>query len=369
MKRLAMQNLPRSLATTAFLTPLLAALSFSSAALAQAPEPSAADKATARALLDEGDALLKKGNVQAAHDKYKAADAIMGVPTTGLSLADAQVKLKLLVEAADTYARVQRFPVNSGEPKAFTQAREQAERRLAEVTERIPSATVKLAQGEPSDAMKLTLDGVEVSAATRFLPRKLNPGKHEAVIDSGNFRGAQSFELAEHESRTVTIALNPTGKPTLGGSGATTSADPNAGGNTTTGGAVGNDASGNANPPPHEEPKPSAEHPIHPGVWVGVGVTGAATLVGVLAGVAALGAKKDLTAQCPGGLCVTVEAQNTYDRAVGAANFSTASFVLGAAAGGATALVYFLTDAPATPSTGRVTPVLGPGYLGVGGSF
>ncbi|MBM4358555.1 MAG: hypothetical protein FJ096_10655, partial [Deltaproteobacteria bacterium] len=134
-----------------------------------ASEPSAADKATARALLDEGDALLKKGDAQSAHDKYQSADTIMGVPTTGYPLAESQLRLNMLVEAADTFARVQRYPVKPGEPGAFTKTREEAGRKLAELQRRIPTATLAVGGATVSDAMRVTIDGVELAKAARFL--------------------------------------------------------------------------------------------------------------------------------------------------------------------------------------------------------
>ena len=356
MKKPTMQNPTRTAATTA----ILGALTFFTVtARAQAPvaEPSAEDKATARALLDEGDALTKKGSLEAARDKYKSADAIMGVPTTGLSLADAQVKLNLLVEAADTYARVQRFPSKAGEPKAFTQARAQAEKRLAELTERIPSATVKLAQGEPSDVMRVTIDDREVSAAARFLPRKLNPGKHQVVVDSGEFRGTQSFDLPERANQTVTVTLAATGQPAFKST-STTQTPAGGGGSEPSVGTV----------PPIGGDRATSP-PVHPGVWISVGVAGVGALVGTISGLGAFGAKRDLETQCPGGVCVTNEAKDTYARATGLANVATASFVLAAAAGGTAGLVYFLTSEPAPAASASIMPVVGPGYLGVAGSF
>lgn len=352
-------TLPAALAT------LLGVLTLSEASFAESPvskpsvedkAPSAEDKATARALLDAGDALMKQGNVQGAHDKYKAADAIMNVPTTGLPLADAQMTLKQLVEAADTYARVQRYPVHTGEPKAYTVARAQAERHLTELAERIPTASLKLAAGEAEDAMRVSIDGRDISSAARFLPRKLNPGHHEAVIDSGNFRGSQSFELAERESRTVTVTLTPTGKPAFG---------------------RGNGSDAKPVAPSADGASKGAETPsssgdgarVHPGVWVGVSVTGAAAVVGIITGVLALGAKKDLQTQCTGGLCSTPESESTYDSAFRVTTAATASFVLSGVAGGATALVYFLTKSTPPATSAGLTFVVGPSYLGLRGGF
>src|SRR5436190_23509399 len=53
-------------------------------------EPSAADKETARSLMDEGDRKFAAKDYKGALDAYQGAHAIMGVPTTGLEVAKAQ---------------------------------------------------------------------------------------------------------------------------------------------------------------------------------------------------------------------------------------------------------------------------------------
>src|SRR5262249_44553309 len=53
--------------------------------------PSAADRETARKLLDDGDAAFEKKDYDGALKAYAAAHAIMHVPTTGIEVAKAQV--------------------------------------------------------------------------------------------------------------------------------------------------------------------------------------------------------------------------------------------------------------------------------------
>jgi hypothetical protein len=317
-----------------------------------APEPSAADKATARALLDEGDALMKKGDAQGAHDKYQSADAIMGVPTTGYALAEAQLRLNQLVEAADTLARVQRYPSNANEPKAFTKAREDAGRKLAELQRRIPSATLAVEGAPVNEAMRVTIDGRELATTVRFLPRKLNPGRHEAVVDSGDVRGRASFTLVEGDNRTVTVPVAATGLPRFGG-------EPSKG-----------DAGGNAAPPPTGPTPGEPRRGLHPGVWIGVGVGGAALALGAVTGGLALARTSDLDAACPQKACVTPEAQDDLDRATKLAHVSTLGFAVAGAAAGAALVTWLVTDdAGSTAKKASIAPLVGPGYLGVSGSF
>src|SRR5689334_23470549 len=55
--------------------------------------PSEADKGKARALFTEGCKLLDAGDAQGAFTDFQEAHKIMGVPTTGLYLAKAEVAL------------------------------------------------------------------------------------------------------------------------------------------------------------------------------------------------------------------------------------------------------------------------------------
>ena len=76
-------------------------------------EPTAADRETARSLMQEARDLRDKGHVQDALKRFKAADDIMHVPTTGLEVARTQASMGMLVEARDTVANIRKLPVGS----------------------------------------------------------------------------------------------------------------------------------------------------------------------------------------------------------------------------------------------------------------
>src|SRR5262249_1001249 len=62
-------------------------------------EPSAADRETARSLMNEGDAKFDAKNYAQALKAYQGAHAIMGLPSTGYAVARTQAALGQLVEA------------------------------------------------------------------------------------------------------------------------------------------------------------------------------------------------------------------------------------------------------------------------------
>src|SRR5262249_50029770 len=112
------------------------AMTFASAARA---DPTAADRETARALLDEGDKKIEEKDLEGALKAYRAADAIMGVPTTGIEVSKTLAAMGQLLSARDKALEVSRYPKKQGEPSAFTQARTESEQLAESLGERIPS--------------------------------------------------------------------------------------------------------------------------------------------------------------------------------------------------------------------------------------
>src|SRR5438445_7341158 len=101
---------------------------------------SAADKETARTLMNAGRKAREAGDHKASLEAFKKADAIMNVPTTKLEVGHEYEALGLLVEARDAYLAVTRLPVApKGDPKPFVDARKEAEQRADALEPRIPS--------------------------------------------------------------------------------------------------------------------------------------------------------------------------------------------------------------------------------------
>ena len=84
-----------------------------------AGSPSAADRATARTLMTDGYTALKNGEPAKALEKFRAADALVHVPTTGLAVAEAQVQLGQLVEAEQSATAVVNMPAHDDDPPPF----------------------------------------------------------------------------------------------------------------------------------------------------------------------------------------------------------------------------------------------------------
>ncbi|HEX8795126.1 MAG TPA: hypothetical protein VF765_29465 [Polyangiaceae bacterium] len=184
---------------------LFAMLAVSSSALAS--EPSAADKETARGLMAEGRADRDKNDLKGALKAFAGADAIMHVPTTGLELARAQAAVGQLVEARDTALRVTRSPSSPGEPAPFKAARDAASALNDQLEARIPSLTVNVKNVPSGMTATLTIDGVDLPSEVIGQPRKLDPGHHVVEAKAGTAYGKQEVDVAEKDSKEVSIEL------------------------------------------------------------------------------------------------------------------------------------------------------------------
>ncbi len=300
-------------------------------AVVQAGGPTAADRATARQLMLDGRNLRYDGNLMGALEKFLAADALMGVPTTGLELAQTQAELGLLVEAQDTCSRVIRHPETRGEPQPFREARRAAMELREQLRQRTPHLRFVFPTPEDSNRVELRVDGVLIPREAHPMPRFVNPGKHQVVVIVGPRRRVIPVTVAEGEGRDVSLVL------------------------------------------PESESNESLSPEIGrgPDPWVLGGFTTAAagTVLGSVAGVLAWSERKKLDDACPDRMCSAQEMER-LDRAYGYANVSTYAFIVGGigAAVGVGALFASKANDPRTDVGVGVTPA-GGGALRVTGTF
>jgi hypothetical protein len=295
-------------------------------------EVTPADRETARALLDEGDGKLSRGDVRGALDAYLGADKIMGVPTTGLEVGRAQAKLGLLLEARDTLLRVTRYPQEPGEPEAYTRARAAATALALELVVRIPSLQIEVAGPTDDASIEASVDGVLLPAGTHRHARKVNPGEKVIRVQADGFRAAeQRVAVSEGEQRVVRLRLEPL--------------------------------------PPGAEPAG-----LSPLVWIGFALGGAGLGVGAVTGIVSLVRTGDLKEQCQNGVCPAAAASD-IDRAMLLANVSNVA--LGVGAIGVVLGIVGIAISGDEASTGgdteaaalELSPMLGPASLGMSGRF
>lgn len=313
-------------------------LAVSPSALAQ----SAADKESARLAFEQGKTKRSKGDWAGALEAFKAADAIMRVPTTKLAIARASLALGKLVDARDAALAVALIPVEPREAKAFTDARRSAAELARELEPRVPTMTIELVGAPSTDETEVTVDGVAVPKIAIRTPRRVDPGKHVLVASLRGGEVTAEIDIAENDKRSVALDVTELAKRPLPGLVVEKVAPER----------------------PAEPPPKSGKSPL---LWVGLGVAVIGAGVGATAGLLSMSHKSDVDAQCRDGKCPPA-AYDALDEAKSWATISTVGF---AAAGAGVVLagigLFIKTDA--SNKSARVAPLVTAGGAGLQGSF
>ncbi|MGO8992583.1 MAG: tetratricopeptide repeat protein [Polyangiaceae bacterium] len=339
-------------------SPLLVSLaSLTLLAPTTAHAQTAADRATARELGQDGQAALDKKDYTTAEDRFRRADALFHAPTLLLGYARAEAGLGKVVNASEAYNRIVREGVPPGAPAVFAQAVEAAKAEAGAVQARIASVTITVAGPENPT---VTLDDQPVPVAALGVKRPVDPGEHVVKATGDGWQPSETkFTVADAGNANANLTLlkvpgssaaaatpAPAGQPAPAASGGTASADT---GTTSSSG--------------------STQRTVGI-VGIAAGVVGLG--VGAVTGILAIGKHSTLSTECPDGTCSSAQSQSDLSSYHSIGMVSTIGFVAGGvlAAGGA---VIFLT-APhgqsAAPKTGVwITPFVGPGSVGAVGRF
>jgi hypothetical protein len=315
--------------------------------------PTEADKARARALLNEGYDLMEKADPKTALDKFREADALVHLPITRLSIARAQSAAGQLMLARVTLQPLLDEKPKAGEPAAFTQARRDAEDLAARLDVSIPSIVVTLVSAPPDVFVRL--DDHPFQAMQLGLPQKVDPGAHTIVATGGGQDKRAAFTLAEGETRPISLDFTA---PDI-------------------------------SPPPSTAPVPTAPRKdtepgrptpaAHSGTrwlaWAGLGVGAAGLAFGSVEGLMAISARNRATQDgCLDGKCPP-PAQSDEHSSQQAATISTVAFSIGAA-GVVVGIVGLLLPGGSStaerPNQARGPNArleIGPAYLGLSGEM
>ena len=304
--------------------------------------PSEADKAKARALMDEGDRRVERGDQAGALVVYREADAIMGVPTTGIEVARTLASLDKLIEAREVALAVARIPAKPGEARVFGIARRDAAELASELERRIPSLRIDVDEFEHPSTVSVKIDGVTIHPPPLLAPRKLDPGRHTVVIAAPDYRTQTRWiTLAEGDDRTLDVELISV-------------APPKRARRLVISGPARSDR--------------SAEGSVSPLVYVGFGVGAAGLVVGGVAGAMSLSHAAEAKEFCANDVCAPAASED-LEASKKWGNISTIGFAVGGV-GIAVGIVGLATSGGSErPTTARVEPVIGPRWTGVRGRF
>ncbi|HEY5960080.1 MAG TPA: hypothetical protein VIV60_26185 [Polyangiaceae bacterium] len=292
----------------------------------------AADRETARLLMDQGDEQVERGALEAALALYLGSHELMHVPTTGIEVARTYHALGRLVEARDSALEVLRMPSSSNEPQPFTDARAAAAQLAAELEQLIPILTVEIAPAAAAAHATLSIDGATVPKAARDLSHALNPTTHSILASApGYYDVEQHITLERQERRQLRLDLRPFGKVSA---------------------SFTHTRDGNA---PAIDQAHASDHATRwrwP-LWAGVGVGGAGLVVGAIAGAFSLDRASAAKRYCNGNVC-TPSAQSDRDAASSAARISNIGFAVGALGAVVAIGSWWLSTRPAPDSGASV---------------
>ncbi|MFO0588976.1 MAG: tetratricopeptide repeat protein [Polyangiaceae bacterium] len=283
------------------------------------------EKEAARALAEQGYDLFTDGKYIEAAQKLDEAEAIFHAPTHLELAGRALEKAGKLLAARDRYQRAVAEAPSPKWSKGFQKSYADAQRELLALKPRIPTLQIKLSGVEP-DKASVTVDGASSSAADYASPRDVDPGAVTLQIDApGMASEVRDLTLKEGEKRSIDVTLRA---------------------------------------------RVDGRGPLAPGV-IGVSVGAVSLAIGAVTGAMSLGAVSNLDKACPDKRCPATEA-GELSRAKTLSTVSTVGFSAGAAlaAAGAVLLLVRPFGAAETKVGGaRVTPLVGPGFVGLKGEL
>ena len=297
-------------------------------------EPPAADRETAREDMTQGRAARAKGDHEAALAAFKAAHAIMNVPTTGLELGISLMDVGQLLEAREVFLASAKHPETPGEPPKFASARAEAKQLADGLVVRIPAVHVVFAGVPAGQTAKLTIDDRDVPVVGPSVMRKVNPGSHTLVAHVGDKERKETIDIKEGESRDVTIDFADKPAPIV------------------------------APPPPPG--KVAVESHTSPLVFIGFGVAGAGIIAGSITGLMSMSRASSVRDSCVDGKCPP-STHDDYDSGKTLGNISTVAFIV-AGVGAAVGVVGLFSKAK-TKEGPTVSLYVSPFGTGLSGSF
>ena len=304
-------------------------------------EPSAADRATARALAGEGYQALQEKDYATAADRFSRADALVHAPTLMIDWARSLAGLGKLVEAQERYEQIVREGVEPKAPKSWHRALADAGAELAQLKPRLAWVTISVSGAAQPE---VTIDGAPVPAAAIGVRRAVNPGSLQVQAQAKDFLSqTKTVELREGAEESVDFQLEP---------------DPNA------------RVAAAVKPPPAPPPAPAEHHNRAP-MYVAFGVSAAGFVVGAVTGGLFLSKRAELDGVCTAdGACESkhTDLKKQYDTL---GIVSPIGFAVGVAGAGTGLALWLLNrDGAGSSSQGvSVHPYVGLGNVGAVGSF
>src|SRR5688572_573408 len=144
----------------------------------QLPRPveTATERASARAMADQGFDAFDAGQWQLALDRFERAQALVHSPVHQLFIARCQANLGRLLESRETYVAVTRERLPASAPPALSEAQQSAIAELLALDARIPLVVVALEGELDGTQPEVSMDGKPLPRALLGVPYPVDPG-------------------------------------------------------------------------------------------------------------------------------------------------------------------------------------------------
>jgi hypothetical protein len=325
------------------------------AARADAPvsPPTEEQIEAARVLYHDARELRRQGRLHEAVDKAMQALAIAATPVTALEAGELLVESGRLVEARDVVRSVALMPVSPRESDKGRDARQLAAALGSQLDMRIP----KIAVAARPAGVTLLLDGKPLAPMDPTAWLGVDPGPHAIVVRVDD-RPCTTINLTLSEGEERTLELHDAASACRPEPPAVELPRSPVAPDVTTRPAA-------PVPPPARSPAPR----LTGWQWAGLAVGGAGVIAVGVGGGLAVHAKSDydgVASECPARGC----SQDGFDVRTSArslANAATIVMAVGGVAVGFGAAMWFVP--PSSTGTSAVSAFVGPGTVGLAGSF
>ena len=304
-------------------------------------QTSESDRATARALAEEGNKALAAKDYALAEDRFRRADALIRAPSLMVDHARALVGLGRFAEAYATYDAARKEKLAPGAPAAFRRAVTEAERGVKELEPKIAWVTIRVS-GPSEPLVKLGEREVPLSALGTAVPADV--GSRTIQVSAEGYVSKEApLSLVPGQRAEVELELEPV----------------------------------RVEPPP-APPPPTVKHVVQKPppqesrsntlAYVALGVGGAGLAIGAVTGVLFLSEHSELTAVCTNGC--PPSAHDDLSRYHFYSYTSAISLCVGLVGAG-TGVALLLTKPKDTEQqkAAHVTPYVSVGSVGVEGTF
>lgn len=289
-------------------------------------------KSAARKLGEEGIALFERKQYAEALEKFNLAEQIVPAPTLGLRAARCLVQLGRFVEASERYLEVTRIEMPRSQlTPAFRKAQADALLEREDLLPLIPTLTIDIT-GPLGESGAVFVDGEQIPSALLGQKRPIDPGIHEVEVRRKDTQVKKKVDVVVKQNQKVSLELPPLPGPKA----------------------------------PEVDPK------LRTLAWVGIGVGAAGTIAFAVTGSLAVSKGRDLADNCDKQSRCLPPFHNDVDKYNVLRYSTTAGIVLGVVGFGVGIPLLILkpTLKPKKEAlTPTWTPVLGPGGMGIAGTF